>query len=531
LYLALALAFWLVPIVGEPGSNLIAADDIDASAFLWMFSWWPHALGHGLEPFTPDVIFAPEGYNLAWASSMPGPSVLLAPVTLALGPEATWNLLAVLAPALGAWTAFLLCRHVTGRVGPSLVGGYVFGFSPFVLGHIAGAPNLATVALVPLAALLVVRRVEGSLSERAFVISLAAVIAAQFLTWVETLALVTFFGAIALALAYWLYPAAREALRRTMLLAAGAYAIVGVLVSPFLYAFAFEPHAEPSQALKDYPADALSWVVPAHYQAVATGHTRAGVPEYAVGYTYLGLPLVVLLAVFVWRYRRRRAAVLLGLCVVIPMIASLGKELNVRGHDTGVPLPWAAFAELPILRYAIPIRFGLFFLLPAAVAVALWLTWARGRTVAWSAWGLAGLSVLFLLPAVGNDLWKTRLTAPAFFEGDAARTLIRDDDRVLTVPTWGESMRWQVDQDFRFDLTGGYLGAFPESYMRYPAFRTVLSGQATPEAPAQLRRFIRDKGVTVIVVDERRPGPWRRLFGTLGVEPVQTQGVLLYRLR
>jgi hypothetical protein len=407
----------------------------------------------------------------------------------------------------------------------------VFGFSPFVLGHIAGAPNLATVALLPLAALLVLRHVDGTLGSRAFVVGLAAVLAAQFLTWVETLALGTFFGAIAILLGYWLFPEARVALRRTVALAALAYVAVGVLMAPFLYAFAFKAHAEPAQALKDYPADALSLVVPAHYQEVATGHTRAGVPDYAVGYTYLGLPLVVLLAVFVFRYRRKRAAVLLGLCVAIAAVASLGKELHVRGHDTGVPLPWAAFAELPILRYAIPIRFGLFFFLPAAVAVALWLTWARGRATVWASWGLAALVVVFFLPAFGNDLWKTRLTSPAFFDSDAARSLIRDDDRVLTVPTWGETMRWHADQDFRFDLSGGYLGAFPESYSRYPAYGTVLSGVATPRSTADLRRFVRDKGVTVIVVDERRPGPWRRFFGTLGVKPVETQGVLVYRLR
>jgi hypothetical protein len=37
--------------------------------------------------------------------------------------------------------------------------------------------------------------------------------------------------------------------------------------------------------------------------------------------------------------------------------------------------------------------------------------------------------------------------------------------------------------------------------------------------------------VTAIVVDENYLGPWRRLFGTLNVAPVETGGVLFYRLR
>ena len=37
-------------------------------------------------------------------------------------------------PALAAWTAFLLCRYLTRPLWPSLVGGYLFGFSSYVLG-------------------------------------------------------------------------------------------------------------------------------------------------------------------------------------------------------------------------------------------------------------------------------------------------------------------------------------------------------------------------------------------------------------
>ena len=36
-------------------------------------------------------------------------------------------------------------------------------------------------------------------------------------------------------------------------------------------------------------------------------------------------------------------------------------------------MPWTPFAELPFLRYAIPLRFTLYAFLAAAVIVALWL--------------------------------------------------------------------------------------------------------------------------------------------------------------
>ena len=52
-----------------------------------------------------------------------GLAVVLAPVTLLFGPVVAYNLAAVLLPALAAWTAFLLCQHVTGTFWPSVAGG------------------------------------------------------------------------------------------------------------------------------------------------------------------------------------------------------------------------------------------------------------------------------------------------------------------------------------------------------------------------------------------------------------------------
>ena len=49
--------------------------------------------------------------------------------------------------------------------------------------------------------------------------------------------------------------------------------------------------------------------------------------------------------------------------------------------------------------------------------------------------------------------------------------------------------------------------------------------------PAELRRFISAKGVTAVVLERGEPRLWKRLLDDLGVRPVTTDGVLLYRLR
>ena len=64
----------------------------------------------------------------------------MAPLTLLIGAFATVQRRHVLMPVLAAWTAFLLCRHLTRSFWASLVGGYLFGFSSYMLrpaeGHI-----------------------------------------------------------------------------------------------------------------------------------------------------------------------------------------------------------------------------------------------------------------------------------------------------------------------------------------------------------------------------------------------------------
>ena len=130
---------------------------------MWFFAWWPHALLHGLNPFVTHVIFVPDGFNLTWATGMPGPSLLLAPITLAFGPVG--HLERHPARVAGA-------ERVDGVPAvpprdpphaPSLVGGYIFGFSPYMLTHLTGGPYLALVPLLPLFVLLVLRRLEGSI--------------------------------------------------------------------------------------------------------------------------------------------------------------------------------------------------------------------------------------------------------------------------------------------------------------------------------------------------------------------------------
>ena len=525
LYALISLLLFGLPILDDPTGEIVAADEIDSSVFMWFYGWWPHALLHGLNPFVTYHQFVPEGFNLQWSTSMPLPSLLLSPVTLALGPSVAWNLIQLASPALSAWTAFLLCRHVTGRPSVSLVGGYVFGFSPYMLAHLTGGPYLALVPLVPIFVLLVLRRLEGRMSPRRFVLAMTAALTAQYLISIEVLATSTLFGAVALVAAFVLLGERRRALIGVTKLLIAAYAATAILVSPFLYYFFFGDQYPPGATY--FRADLASFALPPHMLAVTRSHSPDDVFRGAVLEAYLGLPLIALILIFAWQQRRRRSTWLLLVCLVVPAIGMLGEKLIVRGELTDIPMPWSLLQRLPVLEHAIPVRFALFVTLAAALIVALWLV--RGSL---GRWALALLVVASFLPNVGNAVWQTEISNPAFFETGEYRDRLEAEDHVLTIPVWGPNERWQADTKFDFKLSAGYLGnPFPPSYSRYPIWDTFLTGRLTPSYATQLRRFVRDKEVTAIVVDKRQPGPWSRLFGSLGVRPVDTGGVLFYRLR
>ena len=116
------------------------------------------------------------------------PSLLLAPATLTVGAIASYDVLALAAPATAAWCAFLLCRRLTGHEAAAFAGGLLFGFGTYESVEMVNHLNLALVALLPLAALLALERWEGRLSRRRFVLGLGLVLALQLWTSTEVFA-------------------------------------------------------------------------------------------------------------------------------------------------------------------------------------------------------------------------------------------------------------------------------------------------------------------------------------------------------
>lgn len=174
----------------------------DQSAYVWFLAWGEHQLAALHNPLSTNVVFAPFGFNLTWAASIQGPALLMSPITKLVGAVASFNLLAVAAPAAAAWTAYLLCRYmVRGHRAPALAGGLLFGFGTYETVQMINHVNLALVGLIPLAVLLALLRYDRRIPRWAFVVGLGLIVVGQLWTSTEVLATMAMFATIALGLA------------------------------------------------------------------------------------------------------------------------------------------------------------------------------------------------------------------------------------------------------------------------------------------------------------------------------------------
>jgi len=471
-------------------------------------------------------------------------ALVLAPLTALLGPVPAYDVAAVLLPAAGAWSAYLLCRHLTGRFWPSLVGGYLFGFSSYMLGHVLGQPQLTAVFAIPLIALVLVRAVEGAYDRRGIVLRLAPLVALQLYLSLEVALTATIVLALALVLGFLLAPPYRRTLLHLLVPTAISYAIAAVLAAPILWYALTDVRITGFTPPQAYTADLLNFVVPTHLEAVGAGWAHALSKHWSGNSTeqgaFVGVPLLVMVVLYARSERPvlRRRFLLSALAATAYL--SLGPRLHVAGHGI-IPLPTVLGHEkvtlpvigtkfLPLFDNILPVRFLVYFALAAAVIVALWTATTRHSVLRWL---LPLLTVLLLLPNPGAGVWATTYELPAFFTSAAFRNCLAPGEIVLPDPPGqgGQSNLWQVGSKFRFRMAGGRLQTSPPSvFLHPPGIAQISVGYLPVSNQAQLlRQYFAAKGVTAVIVDKREAGIWAPALDRIAARQ-DVGGVLLYRV-
>jgi len=512
--------------------------EADPSQMIWLMKWWPYAIGHHLNPFLTNYVWAPVGFNFAWMTSIPLPALAAAPLTAWLGLVATYNILTLLSAPSAAFCAFVLCRRLTGSLWPSILGGFVFGFSSFMLGQTLGHLCLILSFPVPLAAYLIARRLEGSIATRWFIALMAAVLIAEFLIDMEMFATATVVGALGLGIGCWTSSdEVRERLLGLLPTIAAAFAICAVVVSPYLYYFLFfEGLHQPLWPSEKFCTDLLNFIVPTPLTLAGTIPALAKLTSSFTGTVmerdgFIALPLIVIAIAWARRHwEEPLCKVLIGSAVVVSVCA-MGPYLQIGGVPT-VPLPWLAMAHLPFLEHAVPDRLMVFPPLAMAVIVSLWMVDPQSRR---EMKALAVASTLLLMvPNPSARFWASTMQTPAFFTDGTAQRYLSRNDVVLTLP-WGiqgHSMDWQAECDMCFRNVAGWTGMERFAVRRWPIANYLSGSHDLPELELQLKAFLANNFVSAIVVDDSdsHADELNSLAASTGLARKQISGVSLYEV-
>ena len=452
-YVAVAFALFGWRLLPHPGSVVLGSGS--SWIYIWSFGWWEHALGHGLNPFSTEVVAVPYGVNLAWTPSAPGLAFVCAPLTALVGPVAAFNVAAVLLPALAAWTAYLLSLELSGSTWASLIGGYLFGFSTANLRQIEpGHLNLSGVFLFPLVALVVLRYVRGDLSGRGLAWRLGLLLAFQLTISTEFALVLTLALAVALALAFALLPDRRVPIRSALLPILAGYGISVVVVAPFVYYLLFDFHSGVVvDDIELWGTDVLAPLVPSYVHELGGSQLVSLQRHVSSRSAYLGLPTLVIVAAYALRWRRSPGVRFLVAAFAAAFVVTLGATLQVYGHRL-IPLPWWHWAaHVPALKDALPFRLAVLEALAASVIVAVWAASTRGLVFA-RPYVLPLLAVAAIVPAAfETSVFTPRAQAfPNFFADGTYRSCLGPGETIAVYPYGGDALVWQARTGFRFRL-------------------------------------------------------------------------------
>jgi hypothetical protein len=281
-----------------------------------------------------------------------------------LGPVATYNVVMTLALATSAWCAYIAINALVGdRVG-AVLGGLIFGFSPYMLAHSLGHPNLV-IAFTPPLALLILTELFMWQRLRAWQggLALGALAVVQLLTTPEILFTTACVGALGVAILVLIKPREVGSRFRHALAGLTAAAIVFIPLASLPIAFLFFGPQHLSGVVRQqdiFVTDLLNFVVPTPVMLLVPGAvaglSHAWTGGDAEANAYIGLPMIAMLGFIALRWRSSPMVLWSAILAVVVALLSLGPHLHLGGTiHFHIPLPWLLVQKLRFLTTCCPL--------------------------------------------------------------------------------------------------------------------------------------------------------------------------------
>ena len=547
----------------DPAGQMVWGNREDNNLFAWFMRDIAAALSHGhLPALVTTGLNAPQGINLMWNTSELLPGVVLAPVTLLAGPQASLTILLTAGFAGSAASLFFVLRRWGASITAAALGGAVYGFSPALLAAGIGHFQLQFAVLPPLIIDAVLRIVTGRGHAVRTGIWLGLLTAAQLFTGEELLVdTAVAAGVMLVVLAVTQPHAAIEtvAVRAQAILAGlGTAAALAAVICAYPLWVQFRgplrEHGSPWD-VASFHSYLYGFVTPSggllfHTSASAAiaAHYPEPRPEYLA---YLGWPLLIVAlaaAVAFWRDPKVR---LTALTFTILELFTLG-AISPR-HGISYPaalLPWRWLRGMPVLAQVLPGRFAI--LADGLVAALLAFALDRARLLAARTrrgpliGALATIvAVLAVLPLIPRPLPAQAVgQAPAGWQAAFAELGLASDARVLIIPDLYYPLRWQAETGVPGSMVGGGDFIEPDKTGKATSYlykrlstatylTTLWQGSPSGRAPSQsqIRQDLAYWRLAAIVtVTSRNSRLARFLTGEFGPPAVQVGDVLAWRI-
>jgi hypothetical protein len=453
---------------------------------VWNLWWTAEALRSGRNPLRTNYLYYPEGIGLFWQTLNVTNGLLAFPVTLAAGPVAAYNLLALASFVLAGLTMFWLARALGASQPAAFVAGLLYSFAPLHVARLVdGQLEHLSIQWLPLYALLLRAALEQGRR-------LAALGAGLLLLWITYTSLYQGLACLLLLAVYALVLLVRErSWANVRQLAIGGAVVLLVWIVPLTPQLVGAssrggPDHDWLDSQRLHSATPLDFGLPNPNhplwgQAVSSLgqalHPDAGSWNVALGLGLLALAGLALLGSP--PARREPWPWVALLCVVL----ALGPELKLGGQATGLPLPYALLNSFP------PVRLGQrpnYLALVALLALAL--VAARGVDLLLRRYPhrrgllLAGLGVLLACELMPRPLALTDPGVQPIFEE------LADDQEpgaVLELPFLPESSEpLKAQLVHGRPIMGGFVSRTPA--YPFPVERPALQALWTGEEPAEL---------------------------------------------
>ena len=482
----------------------------DPEIFIWSLKWWPFAVAHNLNPFLTKYIWYPSGFNLTWATSIPALALLFSPITYFLGAITSFNLIALLAPVLSATSMFYLIYVITRKYFPSLLAGYIFGFSSYELGQLLGHTHLYVTFCIPLLIMLFILRYQAKLKRHVYILLSALLLVIQFAISTEIFATFLTFSVIGL-LIFLVFSdkKTRILILKTTLDCGYSLVLSLVVLSPFLYYLLkgykeFRSNADNIAKPSIYSADLLSYIIPTPVTAI--GHSLFAKTvakfegDFAEEGTYLGIPFILIFLYISIKKRKKLVYKSLAILFIFLVIAALGPVLYVDGKSKNLTLPWSIAEHLPLLSSAISDRFSMYIFLVLALLIGIWLSAKTSKRNYLIKLLMVIIAIVFILPNTSIYFWQPT-PKPKLFQPNLVTRYIPKNSNVIILPYGylGNSMLYQSESGMDFTQSGGYIFYTPNNFIQNPLISSFYNNTQLANFRPLLISFCKQNKVTSII--------------------------------